>query len=188
MPSSIIYSAEPTIPPVTLEDVKAHLRVDFSDQDDLIRGYLFAATKYAQEYTWSQLITATFVQRWDRFQQIMPLDRSPAVSVASVQYVDTGGTTQTLTVTTDYTVDVNRKPAIILPAYTKWWPVTRGYVNDVIVTFDAGYGATEQTTPVEVAQAIKLLVEGMYSACDDSGAKEKCANKLLDLRSFRTFY
>ncbi len=185
---SIVYSVEPTIPPVTLEDVKAHLRVDHSDQDSLILGYIFSATKYAQEYTWSQLITATFVQRWDRFQQVLLLDRNPAVSVATVQYVDTGGVMQTLTATTDYVVDVNIKPARIVPAYTKWWPPTRCHINDVVVTFDAGYGASEQFTPVEMKQAIMLLVEEMYNSCDDAGLKNKRARALMDLRSYRTFY
>lgn len=188
MTSSIIYSVEPTILPVPLEEVKAHLRVDSSDQDALIQGYLAAATRYAQEYTWSQLITATLVQRWDRFCTALILDRNPVVSVATVQYVDTGGTTQTLTVTTDYVTDVNSRPARIVPAYSKWWPVTRGHINDVVVTFDAGYGATESTVPAEITQAIKLLVEEMYESCDDGGIKLKAAHRLMDLRSYRTFY
>ncbi len=196
LPPSIVYTVEPTITPVTLEEVKAHLRVDHTDQDSLIQGYIFAATKYAQEYTWSQLITSTFVQRMDRFPggwgypfQGNPIGllANPVVSVASIQYVDSGGTTQTQPAA-NYTVDIYTKPARIIPAYASWWPTTRGYINDVIITFDAGYGASETSMPVETRQAILLLVEQFYSPCGDGTAMEKAIKALLDLRSFRTFY
>lgn len=192
-PSSIQMTVAPTSYPVELEDVKRHLRIDHNEEDSLIQAYIGAATEYCQEYTWSQLITATFVERRDYFPpSISPiqLQKNPNVSVSSIQYIDTGGTTQTLD-SSLYVIDPYIKPALIVPAYTKFWPTTRWHVNDVIVTYTAGYGADSTTVPQEIKLALILKVAQFYWARGDTGASNQSditIKSLLDLKSFRTFY
>ncbi len=190
IPSSLVQTVAPTETPVSLDEVKDHLRIDDDEEDLLIASYIEAATIFAQEYTWSQLCTATFAERWDRFPSVIVPKKCPLLTVTSVAYVDTAGVAQTLTVTTDYVVDIYQKPARIIPAYTKWWPATRCYVNDVTLTYTAGYGGPDDV-PAEVKQAILLKCGQLYAGrggCDPGDATEKAIRCLLDLRSFRVFY
>ena len=46
MYKSLRLVSPPTLPVVTLDEVKAHLRVDFEDEDSLIQGYIDAAVAY----------------------------------------------------------------------------------------------------------------------------------------------
>ena len=187
MNSSLTMTVAPTDTPVSLEDVKARLKIDHNDEDVLLLGYIRAATVYAEEYQWSQLVSATFVERWDCFPcEIIP-KKCPLLTVTTLQYVDTAGTTQTLTANTDYTVDAYQKPARIIPAFNRSWPSTRGYINDVVLTYTAGY-STLNDIPYETKLAIILKVDQQRSTCTDAEKMDKAINSLLDLRSFRTFF
>lgn len=112
--------------------------------------------------------------------------------MTSVAYVDTAGNTQTLTANTDYTVDIYSRPARIVPAYTRTWPATRGHINDVTVTYVAGYGASFENVPQEIRQALTMLVvhwQEFHGVQDQVGESVAFSVKqLLDLNSFRTFY
>lgn len=186
---SLTQTIEPVELPVDLDDVKAHLKITDNDEDSLILGYLKAATDFAQEYTWSQFCTSTFVERFDRFPCMLVPMKNPLQAVTSLQYVDSGGTTQTLVDTTDYVVDPYSKPARIYPAYSKSWPTTRGYANDVVLTYTAGYASVE-AIPDEIKQAVMMLTQQMFDGvCGGNGeAMDKAIRCLLDLRSFRVFY
>lgn len=187
MISSIVRTVAPTQTPVSLDEVKDKLRIAGNEFDSQLEVLLEAATDYCQEYQWAQFCTATFVERFDGFPQYLRLQRSPVQSVTSVVYVDTSGNSQTLTANTDYTVDIYSKPARIVPAYSKWWPATRCFINDVTVTYVAGYG-TESDVPDEIRMAIIMKTQQMFEACGDQMAMDKVIHSLLDKRSFRTFY
>ena len=176
----------PTDQPINLDLFKQRVRYSDSDYDSIFQIYLDNAVQYCQEYQWAQYCTATYVDRFDRFHQRLELLRNPVQSVTSVQYVDTGGTTRTLTAGTDYVVDIYSKPCRIVPAYAKWWPATRCHIEDVTVTYVAGYG-TAYDVPAEVKMAVLLKAAEQYESCD-AMANEKTINMLLDKRSFRVFY
>lgn len=186
--SSIVLSVAPTLMPVTLAELKARLKITHSDMDSTLQDYLAAATEYAQEYQWSQLCTATYVERFDSFPCEIRTQRNPVQSVTSLAYVDTAGNSQTLVQNTDYTVDVYAKPARIIPAYSKSWPATYGHLNDVTLTYVAGYG-TAADVPEEIRHAILLKAAQQYGDCGGNQEMvDKAINSLLDKRSFRTWY
>ena len=56
----VIYQLTPAVPIVTLEEVKAHLRVDYDFEDDLIKSYIDAATQMAEH-----ILQREIVQRQD---------------------------------------------------------------------------------------------------------------------------
>lgn len=190
---SYVQTVAPTTLPLSAEEVKAHCFIDGNDYDQDILLLINAATEYVQQYQWSQLVTATWVMRCDRFpcDGIITPHPSPVSSVSSVAYVDTGGNTQTLAVNTDYAVDIYSKPARIVPAYGKSWPTTRGFMNDVVVTFIAGYGAS-QYVPSTTKQAMLLLIGHWFKNREAIGTTTKetefSVKALLDLGSFRVFY
>lgn len=179
----------PTTKPLSLDEVKDFCQVEHSSDDQMLWSLIDSATEYVQEYQWSQLITATWVLRMDRFPcGVIELHPNPVSAVSTVQYVDTSGNTQTLTVSTDYTVDTNRRPGIVLPAYSRSWPATRGYINDVVITFTAGFGEASAVKR-EVKLAMLLMIRNWY---ESGGCSEHdipmMAKAMLGLRTYRTFY
>lgn len=170
----------PAAKPLTLAEAKAHLRVDGSDDDDLITALIAAATAHIDGRD-GWLNRALVSQTWDLTLDAFPganrfnpygaiqVPLPPLISVTSITYVDTAGATQTLS-SSLYTVDVKSTPGRIVPAYGKTWPSTRDQVNAVTVRFVAGYadsGASPADPADNVPQAIKqamLLMIGHWYA------------------------
>ena len=163
----------PTVQPLTLAEVKAHLRVDHSDEDDLIAAYIEAATSYADgEYGF--LGRALVTQTWELVIDTFPtheikIPLPPLQSVESVKYDDGDGVEQTLS-TSLYTVDSALEPGWIVPPVGTGWPssVFDG-INSVRVRYVAGYDPTTDSPvdlraniPRAIRQALLLLIGAMY--------------------------
>jgi uncharacterized phiE125 gp8 family phage protein len=93
------------------------------------------------------------------------IPKPPFQSITSVQYVDAGGTPQTLAAS-EYQIDGNSEPAILLPAFGKVWPVTRWQAAAVTVNFVAGYGLAA-SVPAEFRNRIKVYVAYCYDNRQD---------------------
>lgn len=57
----------PAVEPITLTEAKAHLRVDFADDNDLITTLIIVARQAVEEFTGRALITQTWQVFYDRF-------------------------------------------------------------------------------------------------------------------------
>lgn len=182
-------SVAPTERPVSLREVQSQLRIEHNDENDLLWMLIDAATGWAQDYCWSQFVTATWKMRMrDFYCTKIPLHPNPVIDVTAVSYNDQNGTAQTLTETTQWVSDVIQKPGLIYPAYNQNWPTTRGWENDVTVTFTAGYGA-QLAVPRPIKLAILMLVGHWYqhrtaAGCDMSDVPFG-VKPLLDNYSFR---
>ena len=158
-------------------------------EEDDIRQMVVTAREYAEEYQWSALMAQTWVSRMDRFppREIL-ISKQPLASVTSVVYNDSNNTSTTLTASTDYTVDANSVPGRIVPAYSESWPPTRGHIDDVTITFVAGYGA-ETAVPQRIKHGMKLMVSDWYwNRGPEGGLTNKAkttVDRLLDFDSFR---
>lgn len=177
MPHETYGLAEITAPakePVTLTEAKDHLRVDISDDDTLIGALITAARERAEVFTRRQFITATWDVTWDGFPGgrwsdflsgstgIIYTPKPPLQSVASINYIDTGGTS-TLLAASDYIVDTASIQGRITPSTDTVWPTTElGRINSLTVRIVAGFGVDESDVPATIRSAILLLVADMY--------------------------
>ncbi len=148
--------------PVSLSDIKLHCRITHNDEDELLLQLVGAATRHVESHLNQQLVTATWrltLLGFPHCEIIVP--RPPLIAVSSITYVDTAGTTTTLSAS-NYQVDASAKPGRIMPAYSLFWPDTR-YETYIAVTinYTAGYGAAEDV-PLPIRQAIKLLAAHWY--------------------------
>src|ERR1700685_3399184 len=57
----------PVCTPVSLEDAKNYLRVEFDDDDDLITGLIEAATEACETYTARSFVSKGYIQTLDSF-------------------------------------------------------------------------------------------------------------------------
>lgn len=176
----------PTETPVSLDEVKSHLRIDTDDEDDVLTAFLAAATQSIDGKDGS-IGRALVTQQWrlylDHFPVAMlpnaPYTRSPYVTqirrfdilipmpplqeVTAIEYLDQDNVWQTLD-PSDYIVDSVTEPARIAPAFGKMWPLVNvglTSTNAVKVTFTAGYG-DPSAVPDTIKLAIKLLVGSWY--------------------------
>jgi uncharacterized phiE125 gp8 family phage protein len=152
----------PTIEPVSLEEAKAHVRVDIAADDALIRGLVVAARQMAETITRRALCTQTWDYLLDEFpgEDQIYLPFPPLQSVTSVKYTDEDDDESTFS-SSSYLVDAYSEPGRIrLKSGYSWPGDTLRVVNGVAVRFVCGYGE-----PGDVPDAIKsamLLMIGHW--------------------------
>lgn len=186
---SINQVAGPTVEPVTLDQFKAHVRVDtsFTDDDTIMQVYLIAAREYAEKYTRRSFFSQQWQLTLDHFPTYLhqgtinpalrrdwlyysgiwngmtiALPKSPVTSIDSVTYLDATGSKQTLD-KSQYTADLTSTPARIVPAPGLYWPLATLYVpGSVQVTYTAGAYTEASDCPQAIAVAILLLAAHWY--------------------------
>ena len=143
-------STAPTVEPLSLAELKALLRVDHDVDDVLLSGLLTSCRQQLESILGRALVAQTVTINRDYFPVYeICLPRSPALSVSSITYVDSNGTTQTLS-SSIYSLDTVSEPNEIVLAYGQVWPTARYQRNSVTATYKAGYATpfTAATTDV----------------------------------------
>jgi uncharacterized phiE125 gp8 family phage protein len=163
MPPVII--TRPTIEPITVAELKEHLRVETVDEDTLISGILTAVREQVEDLTRRALLTQTWECYLEQFpsRNYIALPFGNLQSVAFVKCKDCYGIESTLTVDTDYIVEKNgdNHGRIVLP-YERTWPSNVLFPSKPItIRFTCGW-VTRDDVPVKIKQAIKLLCAEQY--------------------------
>lgn len=158
---SLVVLTGPSEEPITLSDVKDHLRItDDDSQDILLTGYITAAREQVEDYLKRALITQTIEEYFDYgFPNVFYLERNSVLSVTSITYTDGAGSTQTVS-SSDYVLDNKSQQARVYPTYGSSWPSPRSERNAVKITYQAGYGGRNDV-PNSIKNALLLLV-GSY--------------------------
>lgn len=159
-----IYTA-PAYEPVSLDELKRHLRVDEDDEVETLEGLITAAREYVEDITRRALLTQTwdfYLQAWPEGNAI-PLPFGNLQGVTSVKYKDSDGTETTLTAVTDYLVETNGDQCgrIVLP-YAGAWPSATLYpTNPITIRFVCGW-TTAALVPSKIRTAIKMICADLY--------------------------
>jgi uncharacterized phiE125 gp8 family phage protein len=186
----------PTAEPLTLAEAKAHLRVDFTDDDTLIEALIGAARAAAEQYTNRALMPQTITQVLHCFPYPTPrnpyaairLFASPLVSLTSLIYFDADDASQDIAVDPDGTRSVEviivdtAEPATVSPWITNMpggWPDTRDDRPDAItIVYQAGY-ANAAAVPKPIKQAMLLMIGAWYERREDSAQNLPKASEML---------
>jgi uncharacterized phiE125 gp8 family phage protein len=168
MALSVVTAA--TVEPVSIQDAKDHCRITTSDEDSLVAGYVVSAREYCEHVTHRTFLSTTFDLKVNGFpcaDAAIWLPGPPLISVTSITYVDTNGTSQTWS-SALYTVDAPAGPyaraGCIVPIYGESYPQTRDQINAVTIRFVAGYGTTASAVPRQLKSAIQIRVMDLYMA------------------------
>lgn len=157
--------AAPTVEPVTLTETKAHLRVDGSDEDDLITALIVAARQWAENYTNKVFVERTLRADIPAFYDEVKLPYGPVSAITSVQYwsTDSPSTQETLD---SGVYGLHRD--VMFRNYGESWESVYPRPDAVSITYTAGYGSTSspldyrENVPQAVKQAILMAVGDMY--------------------------
>jgi len=166
---------------LTLAEAKLHLRVDGSDEDSLIAGYIAAAENLCRAKTQRAIAQCTFQLALDSFPDSpIELQFPPLVSVQSIKYYDLDGVLQTID-PVDYFLDKVSEPCWVSPAYGLTWPETQDRINAVLVDYTAGYLTVPDDLKVWMLLAIGFLYQNRSTANIGSSVTEfKFADGMLD--------
>jgi len=149
----------PTAEPLTLEEVKANLRIVFSDEDDDLERMIRAARQMAEERLNRALMPQTLAFGADGFCMFLKVPRPPLVEIDSIKYIDADGAEQT--VPAGYLVDQFVDPPMITSAYGTPWPTARTQAGAVVVQYQAGY-ADAASVPEPIRQWMLLAIGAFY--------------------------
>jgi uncharacterized phiE125 gp8 family phage protein len=147
--------------------------------DPALGQWITSAREFVESFTHRALITQTwdlqldgFPLNWSTIQvDVRQVDggaiwipKPPLISVTSVIYVATDGSTPTWAAS-NYTVDAPQgekaRMGRLVPAWSIYYPVTRSVPNAATVRFVAGYGAAA-AVPSALKSAMKLLIGNWY--------------------------
>jgi uncharacterized phiE125 gp8 family phage protein len=155
----------PTALAVTLDDAKAHLRVEDSDNDDLIYGYI-AAAQDQLGYVGRAFAPATYALDLAFLPFRIELPIAPVKAVTAIKAIDAGGVQTTIS-SSLYKLFV-RSSGIgeVRLAASQSWPPVRGDLGSASVEFTAGYDAG--TLPPGLRAAILLITGRLFDERSDS--------------------
>jgi uncharacterized phiE125 gp8 family phage protein len=154
--------AGPALEPVSLEEAKAHLRLDGEDDDLLLTGAIAAARVHVEAATRKKLIEQSwrvYLDAWPK-RRIVGIPVAPLMAVDSVTVYDPEGD-PILVDPGDYEADTVSVPGRLVLSSPV--PVLVGRaVNGIEIDVTAGYGPSSIDVPAPLRQAIMMLVAHWY--------------------------
>jgi uncharacterized phiE125 gp8 family phage protein len=170
-PDSALYLISgPDDPVVTREEMKAHLRVDHDDDNDLIDAMTEAATQHLDGrdgFLGRALIDQTWELRMAWFPRLVRLRLPPLIEVEAVEYLDSNGARQTFDAANYLVTGIGDRGAICLAPGECWPTLPCDRPEPAIVRFRAGYldggvSPPEANVPAPIKAAIKLITGSLY--------------------------
>lgn len=158
----LYVSAPPTEEPVSLVDVKEHLRIDDSASDWVLNSYIRSAMEQVEAVV-GPIMPQTIVQTEDAWPTgaRLPLRVRRVQSISSVIYTDEDGNSHTLA-EESYTLDPDEhSPAVVLTPDRQWPTVSLWPVDGISITCVAGFSGAN-SVPERIRHAIMLLVAHAY--------------------------
>lgn len=169
----IIYS-NATLPAtlvVSLVEVKAWLKIEGTDEDTLLTSLIASATAECEAYAGLSFITRSRTVSLTSFSgRDLILPYGPVTAVSSIAYTDADDGAATIS-SGDYTLDT--KSALAKIRVTESWPYTNLILNNVLVTYVAGY-ANAAAVPELIKTGVKkkIAVDYEHRGDDNVGSDE----------------
>lgn len=169
-----VVKVAPTVLPVSLQELKDHLRITHDSQDTLLMAYLKAAINSVEQFTGLTLAQTTFTTYHPAFDYNTAVKKYPLNEIVSVKYYNASNV---LTDFTDFTSDLISVPGgIVLTSL----PATYDRSDAVTIEVKAGY----RIIPDAVKAAILLHAGYLYDNPSDPPKNMLTASQNI-LRDFR---
>jgi len=146
---------------ITVEEAKAHCRIEHSEEDTLFQSLIKAACRHAENHTGRAIekrdSETAVIDGFPHGRAGVELPWSPLQSVTEVRYLDTNGTEQTLTAG-QLAVDHRTVYPTLYPAWGTDWPATNGQPMSITITANVGY----DPIPEDIRSAMLLIIGHLY--------------------------
>ena len=186
----LVLVNDPSTKVVSVDDIKAQLRIDSSDENDLLGYYIDAATDMAENYCNRHFITHQyklyFNEKVDKASLIFPnCTLEEAGSNKPVNWVDENGAAQS---SDKAYIDAFSNPSLVY--LSSDFPNTTlkdNASNTFYFWFNTGYGTASSDVPEAIKQAIKLIVADMYYFREDRKRQFPMASQIL-LQPYKCYH
>ncbi|MGJ8570620.1 MAG: head-tail connector protein [Hoeflea sp.] len=156
---TLIKTDPPLAEPVTLAELKAHLRIDATDEDDLLEGLIRVARAHLETLTGTALMTQGFrlaLDDWPR-DEVIQLMKTPVQTIDAILVYDADGVAQDQDLS-GLLLDATAKPARLVIS-GRLHPAQP--INGIEIEFTAGFGAATDVPP-ELKRAILTHAAYLY--------------------------
>lgn len=163
----------PAAEALTLAETKAHLRLDTSDEDDLIASLITVAREHLERTAGLCLMTQTWRLYLDSISEdaVIPITKGPVQTIDSIMVYDEDGEASAVSLD-GHVLDGIRRPARLMLMQK----VTPGRaVNGIEIDFTAGFGTTATDVPDTLKRAMLTHVAQMFSCRGVVGADDQPA-------------
>lgn len=162
----LVLVSGPAAEPLSLDDVKTHLRVDGTSEDALLQSLILTSRLHIEAALGLALVT----QGWRLVLDCWPADGIVKLPVAPVQAIDevrvaTAEGTLSIVDAADYMLDTSGRPARLI-AKAGVWPRPGRKFAGIEIDLTAGFGPAASDVPEPVRQALLLLVAHWYEHRD----------------------
>lgn len=157
---TLLRTVEPESEPVTLTEVKTHLRLSHDSEDELLEGLIRAAREDVERTTGMALIDQNWRlvrDRWPRGNRLA-LMRHPVREILSATLFDEEGQASVVD-PADYQLDDVSRPARL--HFERPLQLLRA-MNGIEIDFKAGFGAAGMDVPDLLRRAVLMLVAHWY--------------------------
>ena len=156
----------PPIEPVSLSGAKEFLRVDHDHEDALIADMIIAARLRIEQMARTSLITR---RRLFTTQRIcvsgVRLNHGPVNQVHKVSLVQANGTIIDIPLS-ELRINLRASPVNILVSSRELFSDYAADASALSIEFDGGYGAEKENVPMQLRQAVLLLLAQHYEHRD----------------------
>lgn len=153
--------APPSAEALALDEVKAHLRLDGSDEDALLSSLIRVAREHLERVTGLCLMA----QGWRLYLDSVPEDgviqiaRGPVQAIESVMLYDAGGEEVSLPLD-GHVLDRGARPARLILGHPAEGARA---INGIEIDFSAGFGDTAADVPDTLKRAMLMHVAQMFA-------------------------
>lgn len=161
--SSFLLAA-PAVEPLSLADAKAFLRVETSDDDDVVTALIAGARIHIEAQTRRALITQSWRLVFDRWpiDGLLSIVPAPLQALAAARVYDANNVAQALDVSA-FVLDKGASALIFAPNFAPWaLPAPGRVAAGIELDVTVGYGDAATDVPEPLRQAIRLLTAHWY--------------------------
>ena len=168
-----ILLSGPAVEPLGLDETRLWLRLDATDEDQLVLALIRAARSAVEQATRRALVAQSWRLRLDRWpaERHLRLPLSPILSLDAVRVFDAAGAPMLLDLA-GFHIDAPRGPQLVLDATP---PAPGRIANGIEIDITAGFGVSGQDVPEPLRMAMRLLVAHWYERRGDALHEERIA-------------
>ncbi|MFW6076657.1 MAG: head-tail connector protein [Hyphomicrobiales bacterium] len=154
-----VLVAPPAAEPVSLAEVKEHLRVDGPDEEPLIVALITTARLTIEHLAGLALMTQTWAVLLDEWPdgRVVELPVAPVASIDAVRVYDAADAADVID-PAEYFADLASRPARLVRRGRQGWPAPGRVANGTEIELTAGFGATPEDVPETLRWALLMLV------------------------------
>lgn len=176
MPSRRIL--QPAAEPLTLAQAKQHLKVEYSEEDDVIRSLLTAAREQAEHRMGRSIMPCTWCLTLPGFpsERTIGLPWPEILEVTAVTYYNEAGVQQTWPASNYFLANAER---LLCLENGLSWPACQTRPDAVSITYQAGWENADHV-PSSVTAWIKLALADMFAQRRRSAEKPTVPHQFVD--------